>query len=89
MRQRAPKHSRLSLARRLRLQQLTIFEKVVEAGSILGACAALAMTQPALSRSIHELEALLGGLLFIRGNRIQSAANRPRRAESLNAGVAD
>ena len=40
-----PKHSRLSLARRLRLQQLAVFEKVVEAGSILAASDALAMTR--------------------------------------------
>lgn len=66
---RAPKHSRLSLARRLRLQQLMIFEKVVEAGSILAASVELAMTQPAVSKSIHELEDQLGGLLFTRGKR--------------------
>ena len=32
-----PQHSPASLARRLRLQQLLIFEKVVQAGSILAA----------------------------------------------------
>ena len=37
MKQQGPKHSRLSLARRLRLQQLAVFEKVVEMGSILAA----------------------------------------------------
>ncbi|MDM0019110.1 LysR substrate-binding domain-containing protein [Variovorax saccharolyticus] len=63
------KHSRLSLARRLRLQQLAIFEKVVEAGSILAASRELAMTQPAVSKSIHELEQQLDGVLFVRGKR--------------------
>ncbi|WP_167784663.1 LysR family transcriptional regulator [Ramlibacter rhizophilus] len=60
-------HTRLSLARRLRLQQLVIFEKVVEAGSILAASRELAMTQPAASKSIHELEEQLGAPLFVRG----------------------
>jgi len=63
------RHSRLSLARRLRLQQLMVFEKVVEAGSILAASEALAMTQPAVSKSIHELEQQLDGTLFVRGKR--------------------
>ena len=64
-----PKHSRLSLARRLRLQQLAVFEKVVEAGSILAASNELAMSQPAVSKSIQELEAQLGSALFVRGKR--------------------
>lgn len=64
-----PKHSRLSLARRLRLQQLAVFEKVVEAGSILSASRELAMSQPAVSKSIHELEQQLDGTLFVRGKR--------------------
>ncbi|MDM0108397.1 LysR substrate-binding domain-containing protein [Variovorax sp. J22R24] len=63
------RHSRLSLARRLRLQQLAIFEKVVEAGSILAASRELAMTQPAVSKSIHELEQQLDGVLFVRSKR--------------------
>lgn len=62
-------HSRLSLARRLRLQHLVVFEKVVEAGSILAASRELAMTQPAVSKSIHELEQQLNGLLFTRSKR--------------------
>lgn len=64
-----PKHSRLSLARRLRLQQLAVFEKVAEAGSILAASRDLAMTQPAVSKSIRELEQQLDGQLFERGKR--------------------
>jgi DNA-binding transcriptional LysR family regulator len=62
-------HSRLSLARRLRLQQLAVFEKVVESGSILAASRELAMTQPAVSKAIRELERQLGDLLFVRGKR--------------------
>ena len=64
-----PRHSSGSLARRLRLQQLMVFTKVVQAGSILAASRELAMTQPAVSKSVHELEAQLGGALFVRGKR--------------------
>lgn len=67
--QSVPQHSRLSLARRLRLQQLMVFEKVVETGSILAASRELALTQPAVSKSIHELELQLNGLLFVRSKR--------------------
>ncbi|WP_036594612.1 LysR substrate-binding domain-containing protein [Ottowia thiooxydans] len=62
-------HSKLSLARRLKLQQLAIFEKVVETGSILAASRELHMTQPAVSKSIHELESQFGQLVFTRGKR--------------------
>lgn len=64
-----PRHSSASLARRLRLQQLMVFARVVQAGSILAASRELAMTQPAVSKSIHELEAQLGSALFVRGKR--------------------
>lgn len=63
------KHSRLSLARTLKLHQLAVFEKVTEAGSIVAASRELAMTQPAVSKSIHELERHLGETLFVRGKR--------------------
>lgn len=62
-------HSRLSLARTLKLHQLAVFEKVTEAGSIMAASRELAMTQPAVSKSIHELERHLGEPLFVRGKR--------------------
>ncbi|VTU45881.1 LysR family transcriptional regulator [Variovorax sp. PBL-E5] len=62
-------HSSLSLARRLRLQQLVLFERVVETGSILAASRELALTQPAVSKSIHQLEQQLNGLLFVRSKR--------------------
>lgn len=62
-------HSKLSLARRLKLQQLAIFEKVVEAGSILAASRELHMTQPAVSKSVHELESQFGHALFTRSKR--------------------
>lgn len=62
-------HSRLSLARSLKLAQLLVFEKVVELGSVLAASRELAMTQPAVSKSIQELERHLQAPLFVRGKR--------------------
>lgn len=46
-----------------------IFEEVVAAGSILAASRELSMTQPAVSKAVQELEAQLGGQLFLRGKR--------------------
>ncbi len=66
---RSPPHSGSSLSRRLRLAQLSIFEQVIESGSILAASRELAMTQPAVSKSMRELEEQLGGQLFVRGKR--------------------
>jgi DNA-binding transcriptional LysR family regulator len=60
-------HSRASLARRITLQHLTVFEAVAQAGSILAASRTLSVTQPAVSKSIHELERRLGQPLFVRG----------------------
>ncbi len=67
----ADPHSRAGhgspLSRRLRLQQFAIFIKVIEAGSVLAASRELAMTQPAISKSIQDLEAQVGTRLFERG----------------------
>ncbi len=65
----AQSHSKLSLARTLKMQQVVVFEKVVEVGSILAASTELAMTQSAVSKSIHELERHLGQALFVRSKR--------------------
>lgn len=61
--------SGLALARRIRLQQLAIFIKVIESGSVLAASRALAMTQPAISKSIQDLEGQLGVTLFERSKK--------------------
>lgn len=82
-------HSRLSLARRLKLQQIAIFEKVVECGSILAASRELHMTQPAVSKSIQELEAQFGEALFTRSKRGVSLTEfgvlLERHAQTLSA----
>ncbi len=59
----------LSLARSLKLHQLAVFDRVAESGSIIAASRELAMSQPAVSKSLHELERHLGEPLFVRGNR--------------------
>ena len=61
--------SGISLARRLRLQQLAIFIKVIESGSVLAASRELAMTQPAISKSIQDLEGQMGAPLFERSKK--------------------
>lgn len=61
--------SKLSLARRLKLQQLAIFERVLACGSLLAASRELHMTQPAISKAIQELEDHFGQSLLIRSHR--------------------
>lgn len=61
--------SKLSLARRLKLQQLAIFERVLACGSLLAASRELHMTQPAVSKSIQELEEHFGQPLLVRSRR--------------------
>ena len=82
-----PLHSRQSLARRLRLQQLMVFEQAVASGSLLAAAGELAMTQPAVSKSIQELEAQVGGALFVRGKRGVALTEFGRRFEPHAASV--
>ncbi|HEY0297147.1 MAG TPA: LysR substrate-binding domain-containing protein [Bordetella sp.] len=62
-------YSKHSLARRLKLQQLAIFESVLACGSMLAASRELHMTQPALSKAIQELEEHFGQPLLIRTRR--------------------
>lgn len=61
--------TRLSLMRKLKLSQLAAFNAVLESGSLLRAANELNVTQPALTKTIHELEACMEGLLFERSNR--------------------
>ena len=51
----------------IKLQQLKIFQMVADLGSIRAASTALHLTQPALTRSLKELEASLEVDLIIRG----------------------
>ncbi|MVA96945.1 LysR family transcriptional regulator [Nitratireductor sp. CAU 1489] len=50
----------------LNLREISYFLKVAELGSLGSAAAALAVSQPALSRALKRLEDRLGGELFVR-----------------------
>ena len=58
-----------SLIRRLKLNQLMIFERVLETRSVIRAANELNLTQPAVTRVIQELESYFDGPLFSRSNR--------------------
>ena len=57
------------IGRRLRLRDLHIFFAVVESGSMAKAGALLRVTQPAVSKSIGDLEAAVGVRLLDRSPR--------------------
>ncbi|WP_460420657.1 LysR family transcriptional regulator [Pseudomonas sp. ZL2] len=59
----------VSVARKLKLYQLVVFDQVLRSGSLVGAAQALNLTQPAVTKIIHEMEAFLGAALLVRGNR--------------------
>ncbi|MGC3982346.1 MAG: LysR substrate-binding domain-containing protein [Steroidobacteraceae bacterium] len=54
------------LARRLKLHHLRIIAAISSKGSLLKASAALGLTQPALTRALHEMEMIIGARLFER-----------------------
>lgn len=72
--------SGVSLIRRLKLNQLMIFGRVLETGSVIGAAHELRLSQPAVTKVIQELEACVDGKLF---ERFQ-----PRRGADRIGGVA-
>ena len=86
-------HNAVSLSRRLRLAQFTVFEKIVETGSLLAASRELSLSQPAVSKSMQELEHQLGGSLFTRGKNgitLTELGHRfARHARSMLSGLQD
>jgi DNA-binding transcriptional LysR family regulator len=67
------KFTTLSIARKLKFYQLIVYAQVLESGSILRAAQALNLTQPSVTKVIHELESYFGAPLLVRGNRGVSA----------------
>lgn len=61
--------SDMFLARKLKLHQLVTYDQVVRDGSMLYAARTLNLTQPAVSKIVHELEAYFEAPLLVRGNR--------------------
>ena len=54
---------------RLKLRHLVLVDVLTEAGTVVGAAAALHVTQPVVTRSLKELEQVLGVTLYERGPR--------------------
>ncbi|MEW9903048.1 LysR family transcriptional regulator [Pseudomonas putida] len=63
----------VSVARKLKFYQLVVLDQVLRSGSLVGAAQALNLTQPAVTKIIHEMESFLGADLLVRGNRGVSA----------------
>ena len=57
------------LESRLKIRQLVVFNTVLEQNSILKAAEKLNVTQPAVTRTIREMEEMFGTNLFERNNR--------------------
>ena len=69
--------------RRLKLRELRVLLAAVQAGSMAKAAKQLAISQPAVSRAIDDLEKTLGVPLFdrtARGNRADSVRPRATKA---------
>ncbi|WP_406725025.1 LysR family transcriptional regulator [Streptomyces sp. GD-15H] len=54
---------------RLKLRHLLLVDALSEQGSMVGAAAALHITQPVVTRGLHDLETILGVRLYDRGAR--------------------
>ncbi|MFI0351232.1 LysR substrate-binding domain-containing protein [Actinomadura sp. 9N407] len=54
---------------RLKLRHLVLVDALSERGSVVGAAAALHVTQPVVTRGLRDLEAILGVTLYERGPR--------------------
>src|SRR5258706_3460384 len=54
---------------RIRLRHLQCFLAIVRTGTLGGAAQALSITQPAVTKTVNELEEILGTRLFVRGRR--------------------
>src|SRR5215468_9712831 len=57
------------LLARLRFRHLQLIAEIERSGSLSASAAALNLTQPALSKALKEVEAMLGFPLFSRGAR--------------------
>jgi DNA-binding transcriptional LysR family regulator len=67
------KFTMISVARKLKFYQLVVLEQVLQSGSLLRAAQALNLTQPTVTKVIHELESYFNAPLLIRSNRGVSA----------------
>ena len=58
-----------ALSHKLKLHQLQIFERVLARRSPSRAASEMHLTQPTVTKAIHDLEAFFGATLFERSNR--------------------
>lgn len=58
-----------TLGRKLKFNQLMIFELVLKSGSFVRAANAIGLSQPAVTKAIYDLETFFGAALFERSNR--------------------
>lgn len=63
------KFTTISIARKLKFYQLLVFDQVLQSGSLVRAAQALNLTQPAVTKIIHELESYFDAPLLVRSNR--------------------
>ena len=63
----------------MNFRQLKAFDTVMRLGSITGAAKALHVSQPSVTRLVHELETHLGFALFLRRGRGIAATVEARR----------
>jgi LysR family pca operon transcriptional activator len=61
-----PKTESLMIDRRIKLRHVECFLAIARLGSLKAACAELNLTQPAVSKTLRELEELLGAALMTR-----------------------
>ena len=63
----------LFVARKLKFYQLVVLDQALQSGSLLHAARTLGLTQPAVTKIIHELESYFDAPLLIRSSRGVSA----------------
>lgn len=61
--------SDISIARKLKFYQLLVLDQVDQSGSMSSAAQVLNLTQPAVTKVIHDLESYFDAPLVVRGNR--------------------
>lgn len=78
---------------RVKFRHLQCFLAVAQFGGVQKAAQSLSITQPAVSKTIAELESILGVRLFERGRqgarptgRARSCGSRPSRTPSCSSG---
>lgn len=83
----SPEEAELYISRRLTLRHLRVLQALQDAGSLSAAAEVLHVTQPAVSKSLAEIEQGLGQTLFIRGGRGLRATALGARLVELARGM--